>query len=132
MLSIIFIISIVSLLIIIEFINMREGYGIYFYDLSQNKILDSSNNELRSSELFPNIETKTVTQLVNMFTDISYCDNLDDISYSNYNNNYILNDDMTLYSKYEGFSQIPMTFIERIYLFMVGLLFICILSRIRD
>jgi len=132
MLSIIFIISIVSLLIIIEFINMREGYGIYFYDLSQNKILDSSNNELRSSELFPNIETKTVTQLVNMFTDISYCDNLDDISYSNYNNNYILNDDMALYSKYEGFSQIPMTFIERIYLFMVGLLFICILSRIRD
>lgn len=132
MLSIIFIISIVSLLIIIEFINMREGYGIYFYDLSQNKILDSSNNELRSSELFPNIETKTVTQLVNMFTDISYCDNLDDISYSNYNNNYILNDDMELYSKYEGFSQIPMTFIERIYLFMVGLLFICILSRIRD
>jgi len=132
MLSIIFIISIVSLLIIIEFINMREGYGIYFYDLSQNKILDSSNNELRSSELFPNIETKTVTQLVNMFTDISYCDNLDDISYSNYNNNYILNDDMELYSKYEGFSQIPMTFIERIYLFMVGLLFICILSRIRE
>ena len=132
MLSIIFIISIVSLLIIIEFINMREGYGIYFYDLSQNKILDSSNNELRSSELFPNIETKTLTQLVNMFTDISYCDNLDDISYSNYNNNYILNDDMELYSKYEGFSQIPMTFIERIYLFMVGLLFICILSRIRD
>jgi hypothetical protein len=111
---------------------MREGYGIYFYDLSQNKILDSSNNELRSSELFPNIETKTLTQLVNMFTDISYCDNLDDISYSNYNNNYILNDDMALYSKYEGFSQIPMTFIERIYLFMVGLLFICILSRIRD
>ena len=126
-----FIISVICLLVILEIINMKEGYGIYFYDGSYNKITDSSNNALRSSELFPNINTKSTSQLVNMFTDISYCDNLDDISYSNYNNGYVLKDDRLFYSKYEGFSEIP-TEIERIYLFMVGLLFICILSRIRD
>lgn len=119
-----FAISIISLLIIIEIINIREGYGIYFYDMSYNKITDSSNNPLRSKKLFPNTETKSVSQLISMFTDISYCDNLDDISY---NDSYILNDDAFLYNKYEGFSVIYN--IEKIYLFMVGLLFICILSK---
>lgn len=123
-----FIISVISILVILEIINMKEGYGIYFYDGSYNKITDSSNNALRSSELFPNINTKSTSQLVNMFTDISFCD---DISYSNYNNGYVLKDDLLFYNKYEGFSEIP-THIERIYLFMVGLLFIGILSRIRD
>ena len=126
-----FIISVICLLVILEIINMKEGYGIYFYDLSQNIITDSSNNPLRSSELFPNINTKSTSQLVDMFTDISYCDNLEDISYSNYNQDYVLKDDRLFYTKYEGFSEIP-THIERIYLFMVGLLFIAILSRIRD
>ena len=110
-----FIISVICLLVILEIINMKEGYGIYFYDGSYNKITDSSNNALRSSELFPNINTKSTSQLVNMFTDISYCDNLDDISYSNYNNGYVLKDDRLFYSKYEGFSEIP-THIERIYI----------------
>ena len=115
-------ITIIVLLIIIELIHMKEGYGIYFYDNSNNIITDPSNNPLRSSKLFPNIETKSVTQLVNMFTDISYCDNLDDLSY----NKTFLKDDLLFYNKYEGFSEI---YIEKTYLFMVGLLIIYILSR---
>ena len=132
MLSIHFIISILSLLLTIEIIEMvhtKEGYGIYLYDLSHNKITDSDNNHLQSSFLYPNVEDKNVPKLMNMFSDISFCDNLDDLSYSFYDNKYILKDDLLLYK--EGFSEINynMTPIEKIYLFMVGLLFIFILSK---
>jgi len=131
MLSLNFIITILSLLLIIEIINTKEGYSIYLYDTYHNKILDSNNNELRTSDLFPNIKGKNVPQLMNMFSDIKFCDNLDDISYSYYNNNYVLKDDLIFYNKYkEGFSEInyKMTLIEKIYLFLVGLLFIYILT----
>jgi hypothetical protein len=115
--------TIIGLLIIIEFIHRKEGYGIYFYDMSHNRITDVSNNPLRSSKLFPNVETKSVKQLVSMFSDISYCDNLDDLSY----NQTFLKDDLFLYNTYEGFTEI---YIEKTYLFMVGLLLIYILFRL--
>lgn len=112
----------IIILLILSQIHRKEGYGIYFYDSSNNIITDTSNIPLRSSKLFPNVETKSVKQFVNMFTDISYCDNLDDISY----NKTFLKDDLLFYNKYEGFSEI---YIEKSYLFMVGLLLIYILSR---
>ena len=117
-----FVIPILVLLIILSLIHRKEGYGIYFYDTSNNIITDISNHPLRSSKLFPNVETKSVKQLVNMFTDISYCDNLDDLSY----NKTFLKDDLFFYNKYEGFSEI---YIEKSYLFTVGLLWIYLLSR---
>ncbi len=59
-----------------------------------------------------------------MFTDINYCDNIDDLSYSYYKDEYILQDQMNMYK--EGFSGGYDNY-EKIYLFFVGLLFIYLL-----
>ena len=124
MLDINFLITILCLLFIIELIHYKEGYGIYLYDSSDNKIMDSENNPIKSFSLFPNIDKKTNSELISMFTDISYCDNIDDISYSYYKDKYILQDQMNMYK--EGFSG-GYDHYEKIYLFFVGLLFIYLL-----
>ena len=124
MLDINFLITILCLLFIIELIHYKEGYGIYLYYSSDNKIMDSENNPIKSSSLFPNIDKKTNSELISMFTDISYCDNIDDISYSYYKDKYILQDQMNMYK--EGFSG-GYDHYEKIYLFFVGLLFIYLL-----
>lgn len=94
-------ITILCLLFIIEIIHMKEGYDIFLYDESYNKILDEDNKPIKGKKVYPEVETKTNKQLMSMFTNINYCDNLDDLSY---NNDYTLK---------EGFSENP---IEKQYL----------------
>lgn len=105
-------ITILCLLLIIELIHMKEGYDIFLYDESYNKILDQENNPIKALKIFPNINNKKPGELISMFTNIDYCDNLDDLSY---NNEYILQ---------EGFSENP---IEKPYLFILGLFLIYLL-----
>ena len=128
MFTIKFVAIIISLLVIIEIINAKEGFSIYLYDSSLNYLKDSSGSSIQTNELFPNVKNKSVKQLVNMFTDISYCDNLDDISYTSLNGYYFLRDDYSLLNKYEGFSDMPMSMFERVYLFTLGLLIILVIS----
>lgn len=119
-----FIITILCLLFIIEIINMKESFDIYLFDESYNKILDVDNNPIKSLKIFPNIEGKENNELISMFTNISYCDNLDDLSY---NNQYILQDGLFRDGRYiEGFSENP---IEKPYLFILGILFIYLLNK---
>lgn len=105
-------ITILCLLFIIEIINMKEGYDIFLYDASYNKILDQENKPIKAVKVYPNIETKTTKELISMFTNINYCDNLDDLSYN------------TDYSLKEGFSENP---IEQPYLWILGLCLIYLL-----
>ena len=122
-----YVVYLLAILFIIEIINYKEAYTIYMYDSSHNPILDASNSHIHNTELFPTLNNRKTTDLIQMFTDISYCDNLDDLSYSSLNNKYVLLDDLTFYNKYEGFSEIPYI-IEQSYLWVIGILFIAILS----
>lgn len=106
-------ITILCLIFIIEIINMKEGYDIFLYDESYNKIIDQDNNPIKAVKIYPNTNKKP-RELMSMFTDIEYCDNLDDLSY---NNEYILQ---------EGFSENP---IEKPYLFVLGLFLIYLLIQ---
>lgn len=107
------IITILVLLFIIELINMKEEFDIFLFDASYNKILDEDNKYVKALKSYPNIEKKKNSELMSMFTNLSYCDNLDDLSY---NNEYVLQ---------EGFSENP---IEKPYLFILGLLLIYLLA----
>lgn len=106
-------ITILCLLFIIEIINMKEGYDIFLYDASYNKILDEDNKPIKAVKVYPDVESKTTKQLISMFTNINYCDNLDNLSY---NNDYSLK---------EGFSENP---IEKPYLWILGLFLIYLLG----
>lgn len=106
-------ITILCLIFIIEIINMKEGYDIFLYDEDYNKVLDENNTPIKAVKIYPNTNKKTA-ELMSMFTDINYCDNLDDLSYNNKN---ILQ---------EGFSENP---IEKPYLFILGVFLIYLLAK---
>ena len=123
-----FLITFVFILFILQNINSKEG--LYLYDISNNLILDSSKNPLQSSFLIPDINDRSAPNLISMYSDINFCDNLDDLSYSVYNNKNILKDDMLFFNKYkEGFSEYNMTLIEKIYLFLIGLFIIYLITK---
>jgi hypothetical protein len=90
---------------------------IYLYDASGNRLKNSENEYISANKLFPNLETKSMSQWMNSFTAIEYCDNLDDLSY---NKDYVLKDVS------EGFSDLPMDSIEKLYLllFAIGIIFL--------
>lgn len=92
---------------------MKEGYDIFLYDVSYNKVLDETNNPIKAVKIYPDTNKKTAI-LMSMFTDINYCDNLDDLSY---NDKYVLQ---------EGFSENP---IEKPYLFLLGVFLIYLLAK---
>lgn len=128
MLLVVFFFVFVIILGILQYINSKEG--LYLYDISNNLILDSDKNPVQSYFLIPTINDSRASKLISMYSDISFCDNLDDLSYSVYNNKNILNDDMLFYNKYkEGFSEYNMSLIEKIYLFLIGLLIIYLLTK---
>lgn len=106
-------ITILCLILIIEIIHMKEGYDIFLYDNSYNKILDEENRPIKAVKIYPDTN-KSTKILMSMFTDINYCDNLDDLSY---NDKYVLQ---------EGFSENP---IEKPYLFLLGLFLIYLLAK---
>lgn len=122
--------SFITILLMIEIINYKEPYTIYMYDKWNKPILDSNNVQILNTELFPSLDVSNAT-LINMFQDIDFCDNLDDISYTtdtrNNTSNYYLLDDYTFYNTYEGFSQIYC--IEKIYLFILGILLIWMIVK---
>ena len=128
MLIVVYFIILGIILGILQIINSKEG--LYLYDELNNNILDSNNNKITSSYLLPDINNINAPKLISMYSDITFCDNLDDLSYSIFNNKNILKDDMLFYNKYkEGFSEYNMTLIEKIYLFFIGLLIIYILTK---
>jgi len=90
---------------------------IYLYDASGNRLKNSENEYISANKLFPNLETKSMSQWMNSFTAIEYRDNLDDLSY---NKDYVLKDVS------EGFSDLPMDSIEKLYLllFAIGIIFL--------
>jgi len=95
---------------------MNQG-DIYLYDEQENRLKDEQNKDIKANLLFPNLETKSMSQWMNSFTAIEYCDNLDDLSY---NKDYVLKDVS------EGFSDLPMDSIEKLYLllFAIGIIFL--------
>lgn len=128
MILVVFLFVFVFILGILQHINSKEG--LYFYDASYNLIVDSDKNPLQSYFLIPNIKDNRASNLISMYSSISFCDNLDDLSYSVYNNKNILKDDMSFYNTYkEGFAEYNMSRIEQIYLFLIGLLIIYILTK---
>lgn len=127
MLIVVFLFVFVIILGILQTINSKEG--LYLYDISNNLIVDSDKKPLQSYFLIPTINDRA-SKLISMYTSIRFCDNLDDLSYSVYNNKNILKDDMSFYNTYkEGFSEYNMTLIEKIYLFLIGLLIIYMLTK---
>ncbi|ADX05874.1 hypothetical protein 162322400 [Organic Lake phycodnavirus 1] len=102
---------------------MNQG-DIYLYDEQENRLKDEQNKDIKANLLFPNLETKSKQQWMNMFSDISYCDNLDEMEY---NELYVLKDDQKLYNTYEGFSRIEMDYIEKLYLLIFSIFMISLI-----
>lgn len=124
-----FYLIILLLMVLIAYIDQKEGLALY--DASENPILEK-NEYIYTTNLFPNLNTKDNTTLIQMFSDISYCENIDDLSYVRFKDTYVMRDDYNLYNTYEGFMNefetLPMDWIEKIYLLMVCVLFIVVLS----
>lgn len=128
-----FLLCILTLVLILDYIDKKEG--LYLYDASENR-LTANGIDLVTTRLFPNLNTKNNATLIQMFADISYCDNIDDLSYVEFNGAYVLRDDYNLYRTYEGFSDpygelVELDYIEKIYLLMIGTFFILLLTMRR-
>lgn len=125
-----FLLCIIILFIMVDYIDKKEDFDLFLYDASENRLTENG-EDVVTTDLFPNLNTKNNATLFQMFGDISYCDNVDDLSYVLFNNSYVLRDDYNLYKTYEGFSSFdpePLDCIETLYLFLVGILFIMILT----
>lgn len=128
-----FLLCILTLVLILDYIDKKEG--LYLYDASENR-LTANGIDMVTTQLFPNLNTKNNATLIQMFADISYCDNIDDLSYVGFNGAYVLRDDYNLYRTYEGFSDpydelVELDCIEKIYLLMIGTFFILLLTMRR-
>ena len=123
---------IMFILLIILFVKITNYYHREYNIFIEN----DQGNKQKVSSIFPNLDNKNVSVLTQMFKDINYCDNVDDLNYVTKNNKYYLEDDYNFYDNYkESFQNYENMFQENkyvmnIYFVMIGLFIILLLYKI--
>lgn len=123
---------IIFILLIILFVKITN----YYHREYNIFIEDDQGNKQKVSSIFPKLDNKNVSVLTQMFKDINYCDNVDDLNYVTENNKYYLEDDYNFYNNYkESFQNYENMFQENkyvmnIYFVMIGLFIILLLYKI--
>lgn len=127
-----FLYMIIFIILIILFVKI-----INYYHREYNIFIeDDQGNKKKVTSIFPKLDNKNVSVLTQMFKDINYCDNVDDLNYVTENNKYYLEDDYNFYNNYkESFQNYENMFQENkyvmnIYFVMIGLFIILLLYKI--
>lgn len=120
------------ILLIILFVKITN----YYHREYNIFIKDDQGNKHKVKSIFPNLDNKNVSVLTQMFKDINYCDNVDDLNYVTKNNKYYLEDDYDFYNNYkESFQNYENmfqenTYVMNLYFTMIGLFIILLLYKI--
>lgn len=123
---------IIFILLIILFVKITN----YYHREYNIFIEDVQGNKQKVNSIFPNLDNKNVSVLTQMFKDINYCDNVDDLNHVTKNNKYYLEDDYDFYNNYkESFQNYENmfqenTYVMNVYFTMVGLFIILLLYKI--
>lgn len=116
-----FIIFIFILLIIILSID-------YYNKENFNLFIDKNNEKKKITPIIIDASNNKISILTNMFKDINYCDNLNEMSYVKKDNQYYLLDEYNFYNKYkESFENRDI--IYDLYYFMIGVFIILLLYK---
>lgn len=127
-----FLYMIIFILLIILFVKITN----YYHREYNIFIEDDQGNKQKVSSIFPNLDNKNVSVLTQMFKDINYCDNVDDLNHVTKNNKYYLEDDYDFYNNYkESFQNYENmfqenTYVMNVYFTMIGLFIILLLYKI--
>lgn len=123
---------IMFILLIILFVKITN----YYHREYNIFIEDDQGNKQKVSSIFPKLDNKNVSVLTQMFKDINYCDNVDDLNHVTKNNKYYLEDDYDFYKNYkEPFQNYENmfqenTYVMNVYFTMIGLFIILLLYKI--
>jgi len=127
-----FLYMIMFIILIILFVKITN----YYHREYNIFIEDDQGKKQKVSSIFPKLDNKNVSVLTQMFKDINYCDNVDDLKYVTENNKYYLEDDYDFYNNYkETFQNYENIFQENkyvmnLYFIMIGLFVILLLYKI--
>jgi len=115
---IIYIFVILIIILSIDYYN-KENFDLF---------VDENNDKKKVTPMKNDISNNKISILTNMFKEINYCDNLDEMSYVKKDDQYYLIDEYNFYNKYkETFENRDIVY--DLYYFMIGLFIILLLYK---
>tara|TARA_B100001063_G_C16733892_1_gene540900 strand:- start:1183 stop:1569 length:387 start_codon:yes stop_codon:yes gene_type:complete len=116
---IIFIFIILIIILSIDYYN-KENFDLF--------VVNENNEKKNVTPMIIDVSNNRISILTNMFKDINYCNNLNEMSYVKKDNQYYLLDEDNFYNKYkEGFENRDI--IYDLYYFMIGFFIILLLYK---
>lgn len=116
---IIFIFIILIIILSIDYYN-KENFDLF--------VVDENNEKKNVTPMIIDVSNNRISILTNMFKDINYCNNLNEMSYVKKDNQYYLLDEDNFYNKYkEGFENRDI--IYDLYYLMIGFFIILLLYK---